>query len=224
MKRNFFAAIMVLVAALTLFLTGSTALAGIQVIDFDNGNVDDWSPIEGDWTVEDDSYEVMHDGYARTMFGSMDWVDYTLEVDYTAVEHVNNDAGGFLIRADEDGQNAWRFWIRTDAGGRAQLTKWQDAGWVEPNLTFPMPIVVEQTYHLKFVAEGNQLQGFVDGELIGEHEDAEGFRKNGRMGLITHTAHGSFDNLIITGDVIPNAAVSSADKIATCWAKIKAVR
>lgn len=209
-------AVIFLVAMLT-----SIASAGVWQENFDNGLPDGWNAVSGEWKIVKDAYaETSGAQYAKTMFGDEDWTDYTVAVDVTLVEDVNVNAAGLLIRADADGDNGMRFWIRTDEH-KCQFSRWRENQW--EHIVTPLPVEPEvgETYRLKVVAEGQNYECFIDDELLFEGEDDMKFRDSGRIGFIAYEANVHYDNLVIDGDDIPAFAVAPNGKLATRWGRLK---
>ncbi|MFC1716190.1 family 16 glycoside hydrolase [Candidatus Poribacteria bacterium] len=206
---------------LVTLLFGSLALADTWVEDFDLENVDEWNEVVGEWNTEEGGYaETAGTDYAKTMFGDETWTNYTVEVDVTLAENVSTNAVGILVRADENGDNGYRFWIRTDSQN-AQFSKWENNAYV--HLEQPaLPVEVGETYNLKMVMDGDVLQCFVNDELVVDLKND--FRDSGRVGLISYRAYPRYDNLVITGENIPtNLAVQPEGKLAAYWGKIKSL-
>jgi len=202
-------------------ILASIALAGTWQENFDNGLPDGWNDVSGEWKIEKDAYAETSGGqYAKTMFGDEDWADYTVEVDVTLVKNVNVNAAGLLIRADANGDNGMRFWIRTDQH-KCQFSRWRANEWDHIATPLPLEPEIGETYRLKIVAEGQNYRCFVDNELLFEGEDDMKFRDSGRIGFITFEAYAHFDNLIIDGEEIPAFAVEPTGKLATCWGRLK---
>ena len=175
---------------------------------------DGWNEVKGEWKIVKDAYaETSGAEYAKTMFGDEDWTDYTLEVDVTLVENVNVNAAGVLIRADTDGDNGMRFWIRTDQH-KCQFSRWRENQFEHIVTPLPVDPEVGETYRLKVVAEGPKIISvFVDDELLFEGDDDAKFRDSGRIGFITHTANVHYDNSwVIDGADIPAFAVEPNGK------------
>ena len=206
---------------LMVAILASIASAGVWQENFDNGLPDGWNDVKGEWKIQKDAYaETSGAQYAKTMFGDEDWTDYTVAVDVTLVEDVNVNAVGLLIRADADGDNGMRFWIRTDEH-KCQFSRWRENQW--EHIVTPLPVEPEvgETYRLKVVAEGQNYECFVDDELLFEGEDDMKFRDSGRIGFIAYEANVHYDNLVIDGDDIPAFAVAPNGKLATRWGRLK---
>lgn len=199
----------------------SIASAGVWQENFDNGLPDGWNEVKGEWKIQKDAYaETSGAQYAKTMFGEEDWTDYTIEVDVTLVKDVGVNAAGLLLRADAAGDNAMRYWIRTDQH-KCQFSRWRENQWDHIATPLPLEPKVGETYRLKVVAEGQNYQCFVDDELLFDDADDAKFRDSGRIGFISYEANVHYDNLIIDGEEIPAFAVEPNGKLATRWGRLK---
>lgn len=199
----------------------SIASAGVWQENFDTGLPDGWNEVKGEWKIQKDAYaETSGAQYAKTMFGEEDWTDYTIEVDVTLVKDVGVNAAGLLLRADADGDNAMRYWIRTDQH-KCQFSRWRENQWDHIATPLPLEPKVGETYRLKVVAEGQNYQCFVDDELLFDDADDAKFRDSGRIGFISYEANVHYDNLIIDGEEIPAFAVEPNGKLATRWGRLK---
>ncbi len=206
---------------LMVTVLASIVSAGVWQENFDKGLPDGWNEVKGEWKIQKDAYaETSGAEYAKTMFGDEDWTDYTLEVDLTLVKDVGINAAGVLIRADTDGDNGMRYWIRTDEH-KCQFSRWRENQWDHIATPLPLEPEVGETYRLKIVAEGQNYQCFVDDELLFDDKDDAKFRDSGRIGFITHSANVHFDNLIIDGEDIPAFAVDPNGKLTTYWGQLK---
>jgi len=54
------------------------------------------------------------------------------------------------------------------------------------------------------------------------YKDKDGFRKSGRIELVTCEAHPHLDNVTVSGKDIKGLLVQSIDKLSACWERIKA--
>ncbi|HIN75498.1 MAG TPA: DUF1080 domain-containing protein [Rhodospirillales bacterium] len=208
------------------FFVFSLATAGVWKEDFDNGMPKGWETIKGKWKVDKKALtETRSETYSKIMFGDVTWKDYSVAIDVIVGKgkHPCNCVG-FLIRADEKGENGYRFWIRTDQH-MGQVSRWVNNKY--EHLKTPIPPKAEsgKTYRLKVVAKGKNFQFFLDDKLLFEGEDKAQprFQPNGRIGLICHETNPYFDNLVIEGDQIPASLVKPLAKISVYWGKIKSL-
>ena len=142
---------------------------------------------------------IMGRGYLKAMSGDMNWTDYTVEVDVTLLQPDPANGGGLLVRADEEGDNGFRFWIKANEW-RCQLAKWVNNRFHFVVEGVPdLDIEPGETYHLKVITEGHRYQYFVGDRLIIDYEDQSRFRESGRIGLIACDGRARFDNLAISG-------------------------
>jgi hypothetical protein len=76
-------------------------------------------------------------------------------------------------------------------------------------------------YRLKAVANDNNFESYIDGELMASISDST--LPTGRLGLSVYGGVAHFDNVVITGDDIPDntTAVSRQGKLATTWGRLR---
>ena len=76
-------------------------------------------------------------------------------------------------------------------------------------------------YHLKGIAHEDNFELYIDGELMASMSDSR--FPTGRVGLQANGCLANFDNVIITGDDVPDntAAVSASGKLATTWGQLR---
>ena len=192
--------------------------------DFDNGMPKRWVVVTGKWKVDKKALtQTTDESYCKIMLGDVAWRDYSATVDVTVGEgkHPCNCVG-LLIRADEKGENGYRFWIRTDQH-MGQASRWVNNKF--EHLKTPIPPKAEsgKTYRMKVTAKGKNFQFFLDDKLLFEGEDKAQpeFQPSGRIGFICHETDPYFDNLVIEGDQIPASPVKPLGKISVSWGKIK---
>ena len=210
--------------ALLCFLVISFATAGVWEEGFDNGMPKGWEAIVGKWKVDKKALTLTdYAPYSKIMFGDVDWKDYSVAVDITVDKgkHPCN-CTGLLVRADKEGKNGYRFWIRTDQHA-GQVSRWVNNKFV--HLKTPLPPKAEsgKTYRMKVVAKGKKFQFFLDDKLLweGEDKDEPKFQPSGRIGFICHETKPRFDNLVIEGDQILTTAVKPVGKLSISWSEIK---
>ena len=97
------------------FFAISFATAGIWKENFDDRMPKGWETVVGKWKVDKKALtETADEPYCKIMFGDVAWKDYSVAVDITIGEgkHPCN-CTDLLVRADKEGENGYRFWIRT---------------------------------------------------------------------------------------------------------------
>ncbi|MFC1712522.1 family 16 glycoside hydrolase [Candidatus Poribacteria bacterium] len=212
----------ILTILLMVLATGS--FAGVWEDNFDDGNVDDWNEISGDWEVKDGIYQqtTMTAEYQKSINGTEGFTDYTLEVDVTIVEGGGGSTSicaGVLMRTDATGSAGYRFWVRNDTNG-FQFSVWMENTFKHVIVNAAEVATPGQVYHLKVQIEGFNISAWVDDRIMVEdHLEADGLFPSGLIGLINYNSHAQYDNLTISGaDII---AVAPAGKLATKWGSIK---
>ena len=210
---------------LLCFLAISFATAGVWEEDFDNGMPKGWEVVTGKWKVDKKALTLTADEpYSKIMFGDVDWKDYSVAVDITVDKgkHPCN-CTGLLVRADEKGENGYRFWIRTDQHV-GQVSRWVKNKFVHLKSALPPKAESGKTYRMKVVAKGKKFQFFLDDKLLweGEDKDEPKFQPSGRIGFICHETKPRFENLVIEGDqIFPSTAVKPVGKLSISWSEIK---
>jgi hypothetical protein len=229
----------VFLACISLILVfASSTFAWID--NFDDGNDDSWTVIQGDWEVKDGGYRqddtdwtttTTNETFHRSFVGDVNWSDYTAEVDV-----IIDDPGdlapiaGIFVRVAEKTVEGQYYFFRIDT-----RDEWGPSANEAPNHNFAGtldPVVeggkvapaMEENgveYHLKVIAEGNHFLFYVDDELFLDVTDDVDPILNGAVGLGTFNCGASFDNLEVTGAGVPGS-VSKEDKLATCWGMLKA--
>jgi len=146
---------------------------GVDVSD-DFADASQWASQAGSWAVTDGEYRqtstsvtdarsIITDAYAR------DWESYTLELDARKLA----GSEGFLVGFAAEGANDYFWW---NLGGwnnsRTVLQKADGGSAGEVKAVEGHTIETGQTYRLKVVVEGRDIQLFIDGELQMEYTDA----------------------------------------------------
>lgn len=208
----------------SLMIIAVSSFAGIWEDDFNDGVADGWGEISGEWKVEGGAYQRtdMVPEYGKSIYGSGDWADYTIEADVTIIEggpDSTSVAAGLLLRTDATGSSGYRFWTRDDTNG-FQFSVWKDNTFKHVITDAAERAIPGQTYHLKVELEGFNISAWVDDRImVDNHADADQLFESGLVGLINYNAHAQYDNITISSDTI--AAVAPSKKLTTMWGSIK---
>ncbi|MBD2847594.1 cadherin-like beta sandwich domain-containing protein [Paenibacillus sp. IB182496] len=147
--------------------------------DFESGAPQDWSAPAGTWTAVTEGtnngvyrIDATTQGQEEGMLlgGDVTWSDYAVAAKVKA--HANGTSGyasGITARAS-DADNLYLLRLHWSLG-KAQLLKKQDGVWTTLKGSDSLALELEQWYTLKLDVQGNQLRGYVDGELVLEMED-----------------------------------------------------
>jgi hypothetical protein len=88
----------------------------------------------------------------------------------------------------------------------------------------PLGIKINTWYHVKSVMEGSDFEFYVDDDLVTSF--VSNAIPTGRVGLCIGGCAAEFDNVVITGQDVPDAgpsglAVNLQSKLATTWGQIR---
>ena len=127
--------------------------------------------------------------------------------------------GTVEIGLQKDTFNAVWCAIRGGANN-AYIKVWLNNGVVNQK-TKPFKLELNRWYHLKGVANDDNFEFYVDGELMVSLPDSHfptGYVNLDANGCLAH-----FDNVVITGDDVPDnsAAVWYSGKLAVTWGQIR---
>lgn len=204
-------------------------VGGIYAIsdNFNDGNDNGWTQIQGTWSVKNGEYvqadtawasTATNETYHRSYYGDVNWANYTIEA------KVRIDKGGDLapiigifFRVTEKSPAGDYYYFRLDtrpAEGPCLVKSPNTI--LQENMAKPASI--GQNYVLKVDVNGDNIKCYIDGQLEIELQDNS--FPMGAVGVGTFNTDGYFDDVTISGgDVV--SAVSSKGKLATTWASIK---
>nr|WP_211240446.1 alpha-L-arabinofuranosidase C-terminal domain-containing protein [Haloglycomyces albus] len=133
--------------------------------DFSNG-ADAWTVTgpggepTGDWSVVDGAYQqeaLVED--ARSVAGSSDWSNYTLEVEATKEQGEE----GFLIMFGVEGSDDYYWWNLGGWGNTTSAVEKATGGGKQTLVNHDTTIEEGRTYDLKLEVDGRTITGWVDG-------------------------------------------------------------
>jgi len=212
--------------ALCLLLTWAigasyTAQAGTYVENFDDGNFDGWEIFEtgepgAEWTIEDGVLTCKREILCGTdlLFGEEDWRNYTVECDVRMVEPMAEELcligldvriTGTEIVENLDVVSSAVFYREQDAWSAA----WIDFELSRESEHKAIDFELGRWYRLKAVAHEDNFEFYLDGKLVVSLTDDR--FPGGRLGLFAMACEAQFDNIIITGDDVPDNTDSLVD-------------
>lgn len=234
-----------------LFLLSFSGWAGTFIETFNNGDLKDWQELvqenkmPGSWEVIDrELHAVSVDGWPRLLtIGNKKWRDYTIEVDVKPIE--KHGQASIVIAARIKGTwlmfceigdrlvPGWDTLCRTGDfhTNRSQLLHvgphplLKLGAWSTLKLSVKDATFIFWINDEKIAETGGDFAFVHAGQAIvrGKVGRLEGFLTGGAgFGLANYTAR--FDNLIITGEDIPDKGklpVASKGKLATTWGQLK---
>lgn len=223
MKRITFRASLLMMA----LMISLPAQAGTFRDDFEDGNLDGWGEILNlgggisEWKVEDGVLTCRRPSDPSTflLFGEKEWKNYSIEFDAKMVQKLSNyHAIGMDLRLQNTANGIWCA-IRGGANN-AHIQVWSNNKSVNQRIK-PFEFELNRWYHLKGIANDDNFEFYVDGELMVSLSDSHfptGYVDLDANGCLAH-----FDNVVITGDDVPDntAAVSPSGKLATTWGQLR---
>ena len=183
--------------------------------DFERG----WTEVSGSWQIERDltaggmghpsdwAYSPVPAAGVEEITlvaGDVSWTDYTMEYKvkiYAADGGVARE-GSALVRADDDGKNAYL--VHPRVGGDSGIVLYKEVGGVWGN---PVAVsnggVLQNTWHMIRVAvAGNNIKVYLDGSEMPclDYTDATSPYMSGRVGLRQGEAarHAHYDDVVVT--------------------------
>jgi hypothetical protein len=221
----------------------AVSLAGTLVEDFDDGDAEGWerSPQNQDndnvfWGIVDGAMmfdpqrEVWDLAISQMNFVGTptisdvgDWTDYEVEVDMKLTD-MGNHPGGIRARVDLETGGHYVLWLYPGSGN---MTLYKNPGWdintgIATLGTAPLAAEVDEYHTLKLKCAGDTITVFYDGKEMISAQDKD--HPKGTIALCVQNKVVYFDNVKVTGDMIPNvnmSPVEPAGKLTTTWGTIR---
>lgn len=234
------------------FLLSFSASAGTFLEDFEGKKLDGWDELwkkkaPAVWEIVDGQLRAeSREAYKHLLTtGDNTWEDYTMELDVKPLK--KHGIGGILIAVRVQGT-----WLIYCSLMDPVIIRGDDPPFQEARLgcyatgfeRSALAILISEAHpllklnrwsHLKLSVEGNVFTFWINGEQVMEptklqifrqievFEDFPEFQTGGvGFGLWNYTA--LFDNIIVTGDTVPNSGafpVKPQRKLATTWGNLK---
>jgi len=198
-----------------------SAHAGTYVENFDDGDFDGWEIYEGgepgsEWTVEDGVLTCRREILWGTdlLFGEEHWRNYTIEFDVRMVEPTAEElcSVGFDLRMTGTEVVEDLDVVTSPLAYREQeawISAWIDFEFIAQSENEAIDFELGRWYRLKGVAHEDSFEFYLDGRLVASYTDDR--FPGGRLGLFAMACEAQFDNVIITGDDVPDNTDSLVD-------------
>lgn len=219
------------IIALCIFLASISAYAGTWRDDFENEQdfINDCG--NGVW-IEDINLFTWENGSVKAAFspngaglitGDYSWKDYTIECKVKPLQ-VNWPGVGLLLRRTCTFCNPCYYFAL--AGKDADIYR----NLVTPLNSSPFELEMEKWYSLKAIAQGDQLEFYVDGKLVAKAKDS--VYPAGKAGFCVFGV-ALFDDFVMTGPEVKDgghwdpkahgqrAVVKSQVRLIETWGEIK---
>ncbi len=215
---------------LCLLLVAFSAWAGTFRDDFEDGNLTGWRQIwwkaPGNWNIENGQLVLNrdHDWVTYQTLADIIVDDVTIEFDAQIEQLFRNYAAIELGLRTQDTDHTAYFsigrwnnrWIAIGAlWWMGRFENWHEV---------PFPFEMGRWYHFKGIVQGNKFTLFIDGKKILTFN--EGRLVKGKVGFGAAGCKARFDNVVITGDGVPDVgpsgyAIQRKALLATTWGKIR---
>lgn len=198
--------------------------------DFSSGSLGSWIIETGNWHIQDG--RLVGSGYGRALggrtgTGNTEWDNYIYEIDVLNKNGIDEGIG--FRRSPDGGTNSYEVIIRHGTGNyntpEIILAKVEEGQLHILYDTHDIPLVNNQTYRFKFLAEDEHLQGWVNDTLIYDIVDSGTKVKKGPISLSYNSgdfgvAEVYFDNVKVT-NLNPTPSITPSPSVApTPTAKI----
>jgi len=218
---------------LPLFAILASAQAGTWIEDFNDGNLDGWksamSPASAEWNIENGQLAARFKtvaGIGSTSSICMEpseWKDYAVEASVWLTQKLGGHMEmGLGLRVDSTAGNGYMF-ILHYVDNHIQITKNTAFFTIEKLLVKPYELSENTLYRMKCSVVGDHLSFYINDELCAEIDDSR--FKRGTFGIYILNVHVIIDDIIITGDDIPDKGPSQTvdhrGKLATIWGKLR---
>jgi len=224
MKRIMFRASLLIIAS----MISLPAWAGTFKDDFNDGNFDGWETRTllggpaNEWKVDNGVLTCMrpNDWASMLIFGKKEWRNYSIECDVKMVKILVNDSFvGYELRTQNSLNDAVSATLSGKNAGLAVWSNWQAVASANKKGGFDHQL--NRWYRLKGVANENKFEFYIDGELAASLSDLH--YPTGRIAMYVYGLAAQFDNVVITGDDVPNnaSALAPQGKLATVWGQMK---
>ena len=200
--------------AIALAITGTfcNANAGVYTDDFNDGDADGWEEVDGSFNVVGGVYIVSSTEYwndARTVIGSEEWSDYTIDVDFMIADGSSHASILFRIEEIDSGCDAGRYYqfhIFETSVGFCRMN--YSDGFCTVLATGSAITSRNEWHHARLNVQGSSAEGSIDGTPVLSCSSL-GDYSSGRVGLkAINGGTNRYDNVVIEG---PLSAEDSLD-------------
>jgi GH43 family beta-xylosidase/uncharacterized protein YjdB len=210
--------------AIISVLNSTSAPEILYTNDFSESTVEGWSTYEGNWTVSNGQYAVNSGPGYKAVLDSKSFTDFVLEGD---VQITSGNEAGLIFRASNvaNGLNQLDgYYVGINASTQTAVLGQMSKGQWQELASKKLPILANEWYHLKVVANEDHIQVYVNDNPL----NINGYPKfdlldashlaTGKIGLRTWNADAKFDNIKVssyheaitgltyTNSVLPNIA------------------
>lgn len=170
--------------------------------DFEDGDAAGWQEFDGTgWYVANGVYySPSAPKNAYSLAGSLSWTDYTLEV---KMGHISGEKCFGIIGRFPDGPPAYKvyLWANGPDGAGVYIYEYTTAGLQVKRAFTSFSVTSNIWYLVKATFKGYRMDAEVTNIATGSKVTLSSYVSgtHGRIGLLAHSAHVAFDDVIVTG-------------------------
>jgi hypothetical protein len=227
-----------IVSSLIFFVSVQPTLAGTWRDDFEDGDLNGWKVIYNrdttEWDVEDGKLSARFKVRGEVADGSSismepaEWRDYTLEASVELVQKLGGHTEmGFGVRTDPSNGRCYTFVLHF-VDNNLEINRHTSWFGYQKLKIEPYAISEDTWYRLKCSILGDHLSFYIDDELCAEVDAEEPVFKDGTVAIYVLNVHMLIDDIVITGDDVPDGGsvqmgeeVEPGGKLAATWGGIK---
>ncbi|CAM4260420.1 family 43 glycosylhydrolase [Paenibacillus endophyticus] len=178
-------------------VTGLTYKAETFDENFDDGNAQGWTTYGGSWSVTDGKYKVLDGAGFKAVADGTNYSNLTYETDISISNATGDQNAGVLFRVSNPTigtDNLKGYYAGIGIDGRVSVGKFNN-NWTGL-ASIPYPISQNKVYKMKVVAEGRNIEVYIDGEIVVSIVDRS--YTEGAIGLRTFLVDAVYDNIKVT--------------------------
>ncbi|WP_168735946.1 family 43 glycosylhydrolase [Cohnella fermenti] len=178
-------------------ITSLTNKAEDFTASFDDGTAPGWTTYGGTWSAADGNYKVSKGAGYKAVADGTQYSNLTFETDIAISNGSSDFNAGVLFRVSDPTvgtDNLKGYYAGINVDGHVAVGKFNN-NWTGL-ASIPYPINQNQVYRLKVVAEGKNIDVYVDGEHVVSVADRS--YSEGAIGLRTFNVNAVYDNIRVT--------------------------
>ncbi|MDQ1327756.1 MAG: pectate lyase [Candidatus Poribacteria bacterium] len=188
----------------------------------------DWNVTDGQGSIKDGIFELQAVGVeGQVIMGDTNWTDYTITCKVKFFPECVGDTDAGIMYRVKDRLNHYIYDFNLQQGfiwaGRINGNYIQQG----EGMSAPMKLESDKWYELKVEVKEDDTNAYVDGKktLTFSHKKLQAGERidKGAVGIRIWSSHAAFDDFEVNGPGIKPSglAVSSTEKLAITWGKIK---
>ncbi|MGO4547101.1 family 43 glycosylhydrolase [Paenibacillus sp. 2TAB23] len=165
--------------------------------NFDDGNAQGWTTYGGSWSAADGKYKVLDGAGFKAVADGTNYSNLTYETDISISNATGDQNAGVLFRVSNPTigtDNLKGYYAGIGIDGRVSVGKFNN-NWTGL-ASIPYPISQNKVYKMKVVAEGRNIEVYIDGEIVVSIVDRS--YTEGAIGLRTFLVDAVYDNIKVT--------------------------